>query len=42
MIEPVLTLLFVPPCTNDLLEGLGDYAVEQNLKIQSHLAEAKD
>ena len=32
---------YVPTCTNDLLKG-GDYAVEQNIKIQSHLAGAKD
>ena len=42
MIEPVLTPRFVPTCTNDLLEGLGKYAEEQKLTIQSHLAEAKD
>jgi guanine deaminase len=42
LIEPVLTPRFVPTCTNDLLEGLADLSERQNLKVQSHLAEAKD
>jgi len=42
LIEPVLTPRFVPTCTNDLLRGLADLSERQNLKVQSHLAEAKD
>jgi len=42
LVEPVLTPRFVPTCTNELLKGLGEISEQENLKIQSHLAEAKD
>lgn len=41
-VEPVLTPRFVPTCTDALLKGLGDISSRHGLKIQSHLAEAKD
>lgn len=41
-VEPVLTPRFVPTCSNELLSGLGDISASHELKIQSHLAEAKD
>ncbi|KDR82361.1 hypothetical protein GALMADRAFT_56809 [Galerina marginata CBS 339.88] len=42
LVEPVLTPRFVPTCTDELLKGLGDISQAQGIKIQSHLAEAKD
>ncbi|KAG7088285.1 hypothetical protein E1B28_012297 [Marasmius oreades] len=42
LVEPVVTPRFVPTCSNELLHGLGKYAREQCLRIQSHLAEAHD
>ncbi|THV03871.1 Metallo-dependent hydrolase [Dendrothele bispora CBS 962.96] len=42
LVEPVLTPRFVPTCTNELLNGLGELAQEKSLMIQSHLAEAHD
>ncbi|KAJ3566473.1 hypothetical protein NP233_g6983 [Leucocoprinus birnbaumii] len=42
LVEPVLTPRFVPTCSNVLLQGLGVLSNTENLKIQSHLAEAQD
>lgn len=42
LIEPVLTPRFVPTCSDGLLSGLGDLAESSSLRIQSHLAEARD
>lgn len=42
LITPVLTPRFVPTCSDGLLAGLGDLAKEQDVPIQSHLAEAYD
>lgn len=43
LVQPVLTPRFVPTCTDELLRGLGELAREgRGLKIQSHMAEAKD
>ncbi|KAF9561086.1 Metallo-dependent hydrolase [Agrocybe pediades] len=42
LVEPVLTPRFVPTCTNELLDGLGKLLQTDNVKLQSHLAEAKD
>ncbi|KAF7314425.1 Amidohydro-rel domain-containing protein [Mycena kentingensis (nom. inval.)] len=42
LVEPVLTPRFVPTCSNDLLAGLGELSATENVKIQSHLAEAVD
>ncbi|KAF8806802.1 Metallo-dependent hydrolase [Phlegmacium glaucopus] len=42
LVEPVLTPRFTPTCSDELLKGLGEISAEQGVKIQSHLAEAKD
>jgi guanine deaminase len=42
LVEPVLTPRFVPTCTDELLAGLGEISETGKIKIQSHLAEAKD
>lgn len=42
LVEPVLTPRFVPTCSNELLNGLGDLAMNGNLRVQSHMAEAHD
>jgi len=42
LVQPVLTPRFVPTCTDELLNGLGQLAQEGSLMIQSHLAEAHD
>jgi guanine deaminase len=42
LVEPVLTPRFTPTCSDELLIGLGEISANQGVKIQSHLAEAKD
>ena len=42
LVEPVLTPRFIPTCSDELLTGLGEISANQGVKIQSHLAEAKD
>ncbi|KAG6335560.1 hypothetical protein ID866_3523 [Astraeus odoratus] len=42
LIEPVITPRFVPTCSNDLLQGLGELSGEKAVRVQSHLAEAYD
>ncbi|KAF7365045.1 O-methylsterigmatocystin oxidoreductase [Mycena venus] len=42
LVEPVLTPRFVPTCSDELLVGLGQMSATENLKVQSHLAEALD
>ena len=42
LIEPVLTPRFVPTCSDSLLQGLAGLSSEQNLHIQSHLAEGRE
>lgn len=42
LVEPVLTPRFVPTCTDELLAGLAEISETGRIKIQSHLAEAKD
>lgn len=42
LIEPVITPRYVPTCSDALLNGLGDLAASQDLRIQSHLAESHD
>ncbi|TFY67855.1 hypothetical protein EVJ58_g1365 [Rhodofomes roseus] len=42
LVEPVLTPRFVPTCSDDLLRGLGELASAENLRVQSHMAEAHD
>ena len=42
LVEPVLTPRFVPTCSDALLQGLGELAEQSGVRVQSHLAEAKD
>ena len=42
LVEPVLTPRFTPTCSDELLSGLGEISADTGVKIQSHLAEAKD
>ncbi|PFH53282.1 hypothetical protein AMATHDRAFT_137793 [Amanita thiersii Skay4041] len=42
LVEPVLTPRFVPTCSNELLEGLGKLSHKYSVRVQSHLAEARD
>ncbi|THH21285.1 hypothetical protein EW146_g260 [Bondarzewia mesenterica] len=42
LVEPVLTPRFVPTCSDALLQGLGELATCTGVRIQSHLAEARD
>ncbi len=42
LVEPVLTPRFVPTCTDQLLNGLGQLSSKYEVRIQSHLAEARD
>ena len=41
LVEPIITPRFVPTCTKELLETLGEIAKENNLRIQTHLSECK-
>ena len=38
-VKPIITPRFVPSCTSDLMGGLGDIAMENNIPVQSHLSE---
>ena len=42
LVEPVLTPRFIPTCSDALLQGLGELAEQSGVRVQSHLAEAKD
>ncbi|KAI0250815.1 Metallo-dependent hydrolase [Lactifluus subvellereus] len=42
LVEPVLTPRFVPTCSDALLQGLGQLAERTRVRVQSHLAEARD
>ncbi|KZT12075.1 Metallo-dependent hydrolase [Laetiporus sulphureus 93-53] len=42
LVEPVLTPRFVPTCSDELLKGLGDMSAQDDLRVQSHMAEAHD
>lgn len=42
LVEPVITPRFVPTCSDALLHGLGTLARESGVRVQSHLAEARD
>ncbi len=39
LVKPILTPRFVPTCSDDLLEGLGELAIKFNIPVQSHLSE---
>jgi guanine deaminase len=40
MVKPCITPRFIPSCTLDLMEGLGDIAARYDLPVQTHLSEA--
>ena len=42
LVEPVLTPRFVPTCSDKLLSGLAVLSQSEDLRVQSHLAEARD
>ncbi|OCB90164.1 hypothetical protein A7U60_g2625 [Sanghuangporus baumii] len=42
LVEPVLTPRFVPTCSDELLAGLGEMSEVLDVRVQSHLAEARD
>ncbi|KAL0961252.1 hypothetical protein HGRIS_006214 [Hohenbuehelia grisea] len=42
LVEPVITPRFVPTCTDGLLAALGSLAIDEGVRIQSHMAEALD
>ncbi|KAL5519928.1 hypothetical protein ACEPAG_1588 [Sanghuangporus baumii] len=42
LVEPVLTPRFVPTCSDELLAGLGKMSEVLDVRVQSHLAEARD
>lgn len=42
LVEPVITPRFVPTCSDELLEGLGTLSHTENIRVQSHMAEAHD
>jgi guanine deaminase len=42
LVEPVVTPRFVPTCSDALLQGLGELAEQTGVRVQSHLAEARD
>lgn len=42
IVQPTITPRFVPTCTPELMEKLGQLAKEKNLHIQSHVSENKD
>ena len=39
IVKPIITPRFVPSCTTDLMEGLGQLALKYNIPVQSHLSE---
>ncbi|KAG8981429.1 hypothetical protein FRB90_007254 [Tulasnella sp. 427] len=42
LVHPVITPRFVPTCSDELLHGLGKLSKDENVYVQSHLAEARD
>ncbi|MBQ7581568.1 MAG: amidohydrolase family protein [Lachnospiraceae bacterium] len=40
-VHPILTPRFIPSCSRELMEELGELARQQDLKVQSHLSESK-
>lgn len=41
MVKPIITPRFVPTCSKELMEGLGELAKKYNIPVQSHLSENK-
>ena len=40
--RPMITPRYIPTCTDELLSGLGELAVEKGIPVQSHLSEGLD
>lgn len=38
-VQPIITPRFIPTCSPELLQGLGELSREYNLRVQSHLSE---
>ena len=41
LVKPIITPRFVPSCSSELLEGLGELSIKYNIPVQSHLSENK-
>lgn len=41
-VKPIITPRFIPSCTRDMLQRLGDLAKQYNLPVQSHLSENRN
>jgi len=39
-VKPVITPRFIPSCTNELLEGLGEMAIQHDCHVQTHCSES--
>ncbi|MBZ2175148.1 amidohydrolase family protein [Schnuerera sp. xch1] len=39
LVKPIITPRFVPSCTEELMEGLGQLALKYDIPVQSHLSE---
>lgn len=39
LVKPIITPRFIPTCSNDLLERLGEISVKYKIPVQSHLSE---
>ncbi|MHC1684309.1 MAG: guanine deaminase [Clostridiaceae bacterium] len=39
LVKPIITPRFVPSCSKELMDKLGDLAIKNNLPVQSHLSE---
>lgn len=39
LVKPIITPRFVPTCSEELMKGLGDLAVNYGIPVQSHLSE---
>lgn len=39
LVKPIITPRFIPTCSEELLEGLGEMALEYDIKVQSHINE---
>ena len=42
LVQPVITPRFIPTCSPELLQGLGDLAHKYNCHVQSHISESQD
>ncbi|KAK9808225.1 hypothetical protein WJX73_000245 [Symbiochloris irregularis] len=42
LLEPVITPRFIPTCSKELLQGLGEVAAEAGVPVQSHISESLD